>query len=231
VNCYFGLLLRCTAAQPPFAVGDFMVAIRGTVTPLEWVDDGLSEIPRFGPPNIGGVGTGFWGLYTTMTFASMDGSNPQPNPAQVIVGKVRDPAGGARRLWVTGHSLGAALATYLTADIQALLAANPGIELKPYFFASPRPGTQDFADNYQSTIACYDLVNYVADLVPNVPSTPPFYTLNGGGPTHNVHIIARGLPGAPGPADPFTSIANNHSPVTYARMLDPNNATAQHLQR
>ena len=228
-NCYFGLMLQCIAPDPPFAAGDFMVAVRGTVTPLEWVDDGLSEFPDYLTGNVGGVGTGFWGLYSSMTYAQLDGSNSLANPAQVIIDLVKDPGGATRTLWVTGHSLGAALATYLTADLQKR-AVGTSVAIKPYFFASPRPGTQDYADNYQASIPSYDLVNYVADLDPNVPSNPPFYTLNGGGASHNVHIIARALPGAPAQGlDPMTNVANNHSPVTYARMLDPNNQVARRL--
>jgi triacylglycerol lipase len=194
------------------------------VTPLEWADDASSEVPEFNTGNVGGVGAGFWGVYSSMTFCDMAGGNPQPNAAAVIVNTVK-----TGTLWVAGHSLGAALATYLTADLTRQIAGT-NIQLKPYFFASPRPGTQDYADNYQNTIAAYDLVNYVSDLVPNLPSNPPFYTLNGGGAFHNVHTIPQGLPGAPAPTfNPLTNLANNHSPITYALMLDQTNPVAQRL--
>ena len=164
-----------------------------------------------------------------MTLAALDGTNRQPKPAEHIATGVKDLAGLARRLWVTGHSLGAALATYLTFDLQTALVGT-NVELKPYFFASPLPGTQDFADNYQNTVAAYDVVNYAADLVPTLPTDPPFTALNSGGATHNVHIIQRGLPGAPPRTlNPLVNIPNNHSPVTYARMLDPNNVVAKRL--
>jgi hypothetical protein len=229
LNCCFGLLLICTAAFHPFAVGDFLVLVRGTANPIEWLDDALSEFPNYLTGNVGGVGAGFWGLYSTMSFADMDGSNVRANAAQAVVAQVKDPGGEARRLWVGAASLGAALATYLTADLQKQLPGT-NVELKPYFFASSKTGTKDYVDNYQATVPAYDLVNYIADVVPFLPSTPPFYPLNAGGSTHNVHIIPKGLPGEPPPSpNPITNIVHRHSPVAYARMLDPTNPVAQRL--
>jgi hypothetical protein len=51
--------------------------------------------------------------------------------------------------------------------------------------------------------------------------------LNGGGPTHDVHVIPRLAPGALMPP----TVPNNHSPLGYARMLDPANPAAQMLLR
>jgi hypothetical protein len=229
VNCCFGVLLQCTVAFHPFAVGDYLLAVRGSVTPLEWLADAVSEVADYSTGNVGGVGEGFWDLYSTMSFTNWDGSGVQADAAKAVVDAAKDPNGGPRRLWVSGDSLGGVLATYLTADIQKLLPGT-SVELKPYFFASPKPGTKDYVDNYQATIPAYDLVNYAADVVPLLPSTPPFRALNGGGATHNVHIIALGTPGGPLPSpNPLITLKHNHSPVAYARMLDPNNQVAQKL--
>ncbi len=144
--------------------------------------------------------------------------------AVAISARVKAAAGaGPAKLFVCGHSLGAALATYLAADLEAALKGS-AVELDPYFFASPRPGTSDFALNYQNTVSAYSLANYAGDMVPNLPTVPPFQALNGGGPTHDVHLIPLNDPNAP----PF-NLANNHSPVSYARMLDPTNPVAMAL--
>jgi hypothetical protein len=102
-----------------------------------------------------------------------------------------------------------------------------GIAVEPYFFASPKPGTQDYADNYQQVVGTYTVVNFAADLVPMLPSSPPVVSLNGGGPTHDVHVIPFNDPNAPSylPPDPL----KNHNTATYARMLDPTNAMAAKL--
>jgi hypothetical protein len=128
------------------------------------------------------------------------------------------------RVFLTGHSLGAALSTYLAADLE--VALGPGVVFYPYFFASPKTGTQDYVNEYQAKVTYYTLVNYAVDLVPQVPpSLLGFCDLNGGGPTHDVHTIPW-----PSPGGLPLSVQNNHSPIGYARMLDPTNQVAQQLQ-
>ncbi|HEY3800165.1 MAG TPA: hypothetical protein VGL58_17600 [Caulobacteraceae bacterium] len=222
-NVYYGLVLRCHTATAPFVPGDYLVAVRGTMDTEEWFNDALALLPRNSPRGPGQVGEGFWDIYDTMTLNDLAGGGAQANVAPAIAAMVAARPG---KVWVVGHSLGAALATYLAADLQpALKAAAPAVEMDPYFFASPKTGTGDYVANYQRTIATYSLVNYAVDVVPMVPPDLLGYSaLNGGGPSHDVHIIsyptAGGLP---------NSLANNHSPVGYARMLDPANAIAAAL--
>jgi hypothetical protein len=222
-NCYYGLLLRCKVAFGPFTVGNYLVAMRGTMDPLEWANDAMAEFPNYASGNPGGVGTGFWNVYATMTFGDLANHSPMPNPAKEIAAIVKS---APSTVFVTGHSLGAALATYLTHDLVAQFKGTP-IAVEPYFFASPKPGTQDYADNYQQSIPTYTVVNFVADLVPMLPSSPPFMSLNGGGPTHDVHMIPIGSRGAP-PFPPVDPVFNHHT-AYYAHMLDPTNAIATKL--
>lgn len=221
-NVYYGLVLRCDKAVGPFSAGDHMVAVRGTMDQQEWENNALALFPRPAPGGVGSVGAGFWDVYDSMTLRDLAGGNERSPPAAAIAALV---GAGPGKLWVAGHSLGAALATYLTADLQAALAGS-AIELDPYFFASPKPGTADYTQHYQMTVSAYTLVNYSLDIVPLVP--PEFLgyaALNGGGPTHDVHLIAPLSPGALTPPLP----PQNHSPVGYARMLDPGNAAAAAL--
>ncbi|MGD0864408.1 MAG: lipase family protein [Rhizomicrobium sp.] len=222
-NCYYGLLLRCKAAFGPFAVGNYLVALRGTMDPLEWINDAVAEVPNYQSGFAGGVGTGFWNVYTTMTYGDLANAHPKPHAALEIASVIE---AAPAPVFVTGHSLGAALATYLTRDLVAQFAGTK-IPVMPYFFASPKPGSQDFVDNYQQAVGTYTLVNFVADLVPMLPSSPPFVALNAGGPTHDVHMIPLDDPNAPSflPPNPL----KNHSPAYYAHMLDPTNAMATRL--
>jgi hypothetical protein len=223
-NCYYGLLLRCHAAFGPFHVDDYLVAIRGTMTQEEWENNALAVFKVPSPRGPGQVGKGFWDVYVSMTLNDLGGGNARANPAQAITAIVAASPGA---VYVTGHSLGAALATYLVADLDAaLVAANLNVAFKPHFFASPKPGTQDYVDTYQSTVTTYTLVNYAIDIVPAVPpEILGFCALNAGGPTHDVHTITALSPGAVMPPN----IPNNHSPVVYARMLDPANPVAAAL--
>jgi hypothetical protein len=225
-NTYYGLLLRCSAPFAQFVAGDYLVALRGTMDQEEWENDALAVVKIPSPGGVGQVGAGFWKVYASMTLNDLAGANGQANPAQAIAAVVQATPG---RVFVTGHSLGGALCTYLAADLQAALAAvgiDVGEQFSPYFFASPMTGTQDYVNHYQSTVVTYTLVNYAIDIVPAVPpALLGFCALNGGGPTHDVHTIAPLSPGALMPP----TIPNNHSPVGYARMLDPTNAEALRL--
>jgi hypothetical protein len=220
-NVYYGLLLRCVAACAPFAVGDYLVAVRGTMNHQEWLNDAMALMPTPSPQGPGQVGAGFWGIYASMTLNDMKGGTEQSPPAQAIASFVKAAPG---KVWLTGHSLGAALATYLAADLQ--VALDGAVAFDPYFFASPKTGTTDYVNAYQQSVATYSLINYALDLVPMVPPDALGYAaLNGGGPSHDVHMIAPLSPGALTPPLPPQA----HSPVGYARMLDENNAVAKIL--
>jgi triacylglycerol lipase len=67
---------------------------------------------------------------------------------------------------IVGHSLGAALATYLTLD---LTRAGLRARVSACLFASPRTGNQPFVTLFDQTIADYRLFNYILDIVPRVP--------------------------------------------------------------
>jgi predicted esterase len=69
-----------------------------------------------------------------MTFGDLANASPKPNPAAEIAAIVK---AKPSTVFVTGHSLGAALATYLTHDLVAQFKG--GVAVEPYFFASPQP--------------------------------------------------------------------------------------------
>lgn len=73
------------------------------------------------------------------------------------------------KIYVTGHSLGGALATLATAHIKQLIDQGVISAHYPtlYSFASPRVGDSDFAIAFDE-IECYRVANS-EDLVPNIP--------------------------------------------------------------
>jgi triacylglycerol lipase len=79
---------------------------------------------------------------------------------------------GAETIWVTGHSLGGALAVLGAFDIFKNVKLSPVPQL--YTFAGPRTGAPDFAASFAAAIpACNRVVNFM-DVVPQVP-LPPTY--------------------------------------------------------
>jgi triacylglycerol lipase len=77
------------------------------------------------------------------------------------------PSGG--KVFVTGHSLGGALAAHIANHISAELPAEVGAV---YTFGMPRPGNQAFADRYNEKLSSrtYRLVHGL-DIVPTVAPT------------------------------------------------------------
>jgi hypothetical protein len=230
LNVYYGLVLQCSAAFGPFAVGDLLVAVRGTMNTLEWANDGLAVVQEQIPGRIGQVGTGFWAIYASMSLNDAAGALLDKNGPSALA-KLLQAKAKTSKVYVTGHSLGAALATYLANDLVALLAKS-GLSVLPYMFASPRTGSQDYVNNYRATTPVYSVVNYDRDLVPHLPPLPLAATLAGGGPTHDVHVIPVKDPNAPefSLLHPIAAIELAHNPACYAFMLDPDNPEAIRLR-
>ncbi len=86
-------------------------------------------------------------------------------------------AAGGRDLWITGHSLGAALATLLAASLD-----GPGPRIQGvYLFGSPRVGDDPFVQAYNRRYAriTYRISN-TSDVVTSVPLPVPMFGSWGG---------------------------------------------------
>jgi triacylglycerol lipase len=136
-----------------------IVAIRGTETIWEWIADvDAAPVPYLPTLGAGLVHMGFQLVYQNIraSIASLLKTNCQ----------------GAQTIWVTGHSLGGALAVLGAYDILKNVNLGPVPQL--YTFAGPRAGAPDFAGNFNAAIpVCYRIVNFM-DVVPQVP-VPPLY--------------------------------------------------------
>lgn len=136
----------------------FAAAIRGTDGIIEWIED-AEFLPTLHPSG-GLVESGFWDIYASMEYRPAAG---QPlGAAQGLAAAVE-----SGELIVLGHSLGSALATYLTFDLAA--PALLGDRVQSVLFASPRPGNADFAKTFDQRVKAYQLYNYELDVVPRVP--------------------------------------------------------------
>ncbi len=148
---FYGALLESVDAP-----GQFVIAIRGTEGLIEWAEDSEFELVKH--PEVGNVEAGFFGLYGTFQCEpadSSDGAQPALDGLRAILG--RNP------VTVIGHSLGAALATYLAYD---LAASNP---VRARLFCSPRPGDTVFASGFAQRVRDHTVYVYKPDIVPDVP--------------------------------------------------------------
>jgi triacylglycerol lipase len=191
------------------AAGELVVVIRGTDGFVEWIEDAefvpipympATALPPGQPATT--VEQGFWGIYRSMRLV---------DPVGAALGDfapaVAALAGAAVPVTVVGHSLGSALATYLTLD---LARAGLGARVSACLFASPRTGDRAFVTLFDQTIADYRLFNYLLDIVPRVP------------PGLGYEPLARRTVIQPAGAEAAirVDIACNHHVICYCAMLD-----------
>ncbi len=154
---FFGFVAQ-NEADP----GLFAVAVRGTDGMVEWIID-AEFLPTPHPRHPSAmVEQGFWNIYQTMSLADpQTGASTHQNAAEGIEELVGD-----RRVIVTGHSLGSALATYFVLDLAERLDTRASACL----FASPRTGDDAWVRLFDGKVADYRLFNYLLDAVTHVPA-------------------------------------------------------------
>jgi hypothetical protein len=139
--------------------GEITVALRGTTSVLEILHDIFFLLKSFPYAPVGETEWGFTNLYITLK-TGLSESDPR---ACEYIGKLT----GITSIRITGHSLGAAVATLLAVEIAAGYASSPVPIV--YTFASPRVGDKLFAANYDSLVPeTYRIVN-APDYVPTLP--------------------------------------------------------------
>lgn len=148
---FFGLVVQSAADN------SVLVAIRGTDTLLEWLIDAEFTPRAFqGAPGAGLVEDGFASVYDTLT-CTRTGSNVLSLAKQL-------PAG--TKVTIAGHSLGAAVATLLAADIGANV---PGLDLTLYTYAPPRVGDETFVKFFEAHVPVNFRIVNRPDIVPRLP--------------------------------------------------------------
>lgn len=130
------------------------VVFRGTKTIAEWISDAtLNQVPYDFVSGGGASEAGFTAIYASIRSAIVETVNALA-------------AGGAYdALYVTGHSLGAALATLAAPDLARQTAFDAPVL---YNFASPRTGSPTFAALVDALPTSWRVVN-TYDEVPMLP--------------------------------------------------------------
>lgn len=180
----------------------WIVAVRGTQQIVEWVIDAEFAL-RYRAGSSGPmVEQGFADIYDTMALSDPAGRILNANAARGIA----DLVGAAGRITVTGHSLGSALATYLSYDIAQFL----GDRATACLFASPRTGDAAWAAAYDARVKDYDIFNYILDVVTHVPTGLGYTTLS----------KATRLEPATADAGIKVDLGCHHHVICYCAMLD-----------
>ncbi len=145
---------------------DLFIVFRGTRTPLEWFRN--SEVKQtFFLDGFGSTTKGFNKIFTQLWDTINQGiSNIASNQISNV--------------FITGHSLGSALATLCAAKVKITF---PNLNVKLYTFASPRVGDLNFANKFKSLqILEHFRIANIEDIVTTVPlatssleKSPPFF--------------------------------------------------------
>lgn len=125
-----------------------VVAVRGTLTPVEWLED-LEALLVDAFPAGAKVEAGFLSIFNSLTIGGI--------PAGTALS-------GTPNLSVCGHSLGGPLATLMAASAKAQNLVG---------LASPKPGNLAFATWVDQQVENITLYANTPDVVPHVPLTLP----------------------------------------------------------
>ncbi|PZV08157.1 MAG: lipase [Leptolyngbya sp.] len=130
-----------------------IIVFRGSQTSDDWITNlqiGQADYVRAGVP-AGKVHRGFLSFYSNVQ-AQVQAATKLLNPAAPC--------------YLTGHSLGGALATFATSDL-SLSKLKP--QLRLYTYASPRVGNLGFAEYLSGAVPNLYRIFNLADSVPEVP--------------------------------------------------------------
>jgi hypothetical protein len=149
------------AQSPPPAATDFVVAIRGTESIWEWMQDArFLMVPCPFADGAGKTEDGFTDVYMSMNI-NLGGGPRVVDALRALLAAVPNAT-----LNITGHSLGSALATLLALDVVENNAfATPSV----ITLASPTVGDTQFARTYNAEVPeTWRVANWM-DLVPKLP--------------------------------------------------------------
>lgn len=196
-NVYYGYV-----AYKKENPNSWVVVIRGTQRVVEWVID-AEFTPKDHPTCADAkVERGFWGIYSTMELTDIaTGRMINSNTVDGIANFV-----DKGTVTIIGHSLGSALATYLSFD----LARKLDDRVSACLFASPRTGDNAWVNNYEKMVKNYNLYNYLIDVVTHVPPRPLYAPL----------VKERRIEPNTAQAGIRLDLGCNHHVICYCAMLD-----------
>lgn len=153
---------------------DIVIAIRGTVTALEWLDNLRATLTHLAPSCNKAqdrdqldpmVQRGFWSLFTS----SSSSHHSLRDQVRDEVYRLLDQYGcHETSITITGHSLGAALAILIADDVSAMLGPS-GPMVTVVSFAGPRVGNSSFRRRMEEQGSKVLRIVNASDIVTKVP--------------------------------------------------------------
>jgi len=152
IEVFYGFLLESDE--------DSILVFRGTQRTAEWIGNIYAVQQDYINPNtgvsLGRIHTGFRRIADSII-----------NPLAVDAVRQINPN---KPCYVSGHSLGSALATILALDI-ALAVPELQPQLQVYVYASPRVGNPEFVRSYAEILPNTFRITNLADPIPTMPPT------------------------------------------------------------
>jgi len=150
ISVYYGFLLTSPQMN--------ILMFRGTQRQLEWLENVLAIQENYVHPlngtAIGKVHSGIYNFYHTHLAASVKEAVQSLDPQQPLV--------------ISGHSLGAALATFAALDLALILPKfQPNIQV--YTYAGPRLGNKAFVEAHSQLLPNHYRITNLADMIPMLP--------------------------------------------------------------
>ena len=171
----FGFILRSMSSP-----NEIYVVIRGTQTKPEWYNNLRSSPGEEGfidEKTLGSVHSGFYHIYNKPNIGDrLDKGDNLPSMMDSIMGVIEEEIKNSAadspgiKVYVTGHSLGAALATLTATQI---CYQKPTIKPVLYTFASPRVGDKRFEDYVSEHLKHVFRVINSEDIISAVPLASP----------------------------------------------------------
>ncbi|MEM1280911.1 MAG: lipase [Cyanobacteria bacterium P01_H01_bin.152] len=152
IDVFFGFLLESDE--------DSILVFRGTQRTAEWIGNVYAVQEDYLNPqtgeSLGRIHTGFRRIADSIVDPLAVDAVKQINPNKPC--------------YVSGHSLGSALATLLALDI-ALAVPELQPQLQIYVYASPRVGNPEFVNKYAQILPNTFRITNLADPIPTMPPT------------------------------------------------------------
>ncbi|WP_158538530.1 lipase family protein [Chitinophaga skermanii] len=183
---YYGFIAR------NIATNEVIVAIRGTADATEWWDDfHFSLIPFY--QGWGKVEEGFYDIYKTLKLVVPSTGESVMLLSDTITNDSWLQGTPAATLTITGHSLGASLATLYAAS-WAYNSPTPLQNTAIYTYASPKVGDSSFADQYNHFVTTGYRIYNKPDIVPHFPLNPLYEAVGTGYEVDSWNKAARSIP-------------------------------------